>query len=335
MVWVLVRMNHLYSREHAELDDGLEAFQRGRKGRPTSLLIVEDLDRKTMHALQYAKTIRSSITYAVHVEDDPTKTELLSARWSELGLDVPLRVLRSADDAASTIAAFAADLPGDEDVTVIVPGPARMGRFERLRRGRTGARLARTLASNPRVRVTLVRDHPEPHPASRDPDRDGMRVLPRALHRVVVLVDRPDRAALQAVRYALSLGVEEVVAVHAAVDPDVQEDLITRWMDLRVPIDLDLVECWDRDVSRSVERYVVDLMGRDTEVTVVLPRRDFARVTQRLLHDRTSRSIARALGRYEHVDVAVVPYFFARSRPSTASREASAEEATAAADQAR
>ena len=65
MVWVLVRMNHLYSREHAELDDGLEAFQRGMKGRPTSLLIVENLDRKTMHALQYAKTIRSSITYAV------------------------------------------------------------------------------------------------------------------------------------------------------------------------------------------------------------------------------------------------------------------------------
>jgi hypothetical protein len=80
---------------------------------------------------------------------------------------------------------------------------------------------------------------------------------------------------------------------------------------------------------------VVDLMGPDTEVTVVLPRRDFARVTQRLLHDRTSRSIARALGRYEHVDVAVVPYFFARSRPSTPSREASAGEGTAAADQAR
>jgi hypothetical protein len=184
------------------------------------------------------------------------------------------------------------------------------------------------------VRVTLVRDHPEPHPASREHDRDGMRVLPRALHRVVVLVDRPDRAALQAVRYALSLGVEEVVAVHAAVDPDVQEDLISRWMDLRVPIDLDLVECWDRDVSRSVERYVVDLMGPDTEVTVVLPRRDFARVSQRLLHDRTSRSIARTLGRYEHVDVAVVPYFFARTRPSSPSRGSSPEEEPATSDQA-
>ena len=71
-----------------------------------------------------------------------------------------------------------------------------------------------------------------------------------------MLVDRPDRAALQAVRYALSLGAEEVVAVHAAVDPEVQDELIARWMELRMPIALDLVECWDRDVSRSVERYV-------------------------------------------------------------------------------
>jgi hypothetical protein len=86
-------------------------------------------------------------------------------------------------------------------------------------------------------------------------------------------------------------------------------------MTLRVPVPLDLVECWDRDVARSVERYAVDLMGPRTEVTVVIPRRDFARVTHRLLHDRTSRSIARALARYEHVDIAVVPYFFG-SRPT-------------------
>jgi hypothetical protein len=138
-------------------------------------------------------------------------------------------------------------------------------------------------------------------------------MLPRAGHRAVVLVDRPDRAALQAVRYALSLGADEITAVHAAVDPEIQDELITRWMDLRIPIALDLVECWDRDVARSVERYVVDFMGPRTEVTVVLPRRDFAQARQRLLHDRTSRSIARALGRYEHVDIAVVPFFLGRS----------------------
>ena len=315
MVWILVRMNHQYEREHAELDVGLQAFERGPGRSPISVLIVDELDRKTMHALQYAKTIRSSTTHAVHVESDPVEDERLAAPWDRLGTDMPLRILPIEGDASATIAAYAEELPGDGDVTVIVPGPARMGRLERLRRGRTGARLARDLAPNPRVRVTLVRDHTEPHPVA---GRSDARLFPRPIHRVVVLVDRPDRAAMQAVHYALALGVEQVVAVHAAVDPDEQEQLISSWMDLRVPIALDLVECWDRDVARSVERYVVDLMAPDTEVTVVLPRRDFARFSQRLLHDRTSRGIARALGRYEHVDVAVVPYFFARHRPPTA-----------------
>ena len=106
-------------------------------------------------------------------------------------------------------------------------------------------------------------------------------------------------------------------------------------MDLRVPIALDLVECWDRDVARSVERYVVDLMAPDTEVTVVLPRRDFARVTQRLLHDRTSRGFARALGRYEHVDVTVVPYFFGKNGPATSGPASPGDVAAATADQPR
>jgi hypothetical protein len=120
---------------------------------------------------------------------------------------------------------------------------------------------------------------------------------------------------MQAVSYALELGATEVAAVHAAVEPELQDQLISRWMDLRIPVPLDLVECWDRDVARSVERYVVDLMGPRTEVTVVVPRRDYARASRRLLHDRTSRSIAKALGRYEHVDIAVVPYFLGRQNP--------------------
>jgi amino acid transporter len=332
MVWILVRMNHQYSREHAELDEGLEAFEQGPAGRPISVLIVDDLDRKTMHALQYAKTIRSSTTYAVHVDHDPVETERVRARWALLGLDVPLHVLQPQGDTASTIAAYAATLTEEADVTVIVPGPHRMGRLERLRRGRTGARLARALAPNPGVRVTLVRDHPETHPTEA---HSRLRMLPRTSHRVAVLVDRPDRAALQAVRYALSLGAEEVVAVHAAVDPEVQDELIARWMELRMPIALELVECWDRDVARSVERYVVDLMGPHNEVTVVLPRRDYAKTTQRLLHDRTSRSIARTLGRYEHVDVAVVPYYFGKDRRVPPSSDGPPAPVDAAVDQAR
>ena len=306
MVGVLVRLNRRYEREHAELETGLRPFELGAIARPVALVLVEDLDRKTVHALQYAKTIRSSSATAVHVARDGEDQRRLQSRWAELGSGVPLEIIPPDGDRPTTIARHAARLAVDDDVTLIVPGPARVGPFERMRRGRTGARLTRMLGANPHVRVTLVRDHPyaeRSHPT---------RFLPRASHRAVVLVDRPDRAAMQAISYALSLGATEVVAVHAAVDPEMQDELITRWMDLRIPVELDLVECWDRDVARSVERYVVDLMGPMTEVTVVLPRRDYHRPSQRLLHDRTSRSIAKALGRYEHVDMAVIPYFLGR-----------------------
>jgi amino acid transporter len=316
MVWLLVRMNRHYGREHAELDDGLVPLDRAELRRPTALLLVDDLDRKTLHALQYAKTIHPTATRAVHVERDRDVSARLRLRWPDVAGDVPLTVLPHDADAAAAIADHAAALDGDADVTVIVPGPARLTWLDRLRRGSTGTRLARALAPNPHVRVTLVRDHVEHTEGGSGNGRPVThRPLPRAIHRVVVLVDNPDRASIQAVRYALSLGADDVLAVHAAVDPEVQDELIAGWMTLRVPVPLDLVECWDRDVARSVERYAVDLMGPRTEVTVVIPRRDFARVTHRLLHDRTSRSIARALARYEHVDIAVVPYFFG-SRPT-------------------
>jgi amino acid transporter len=305
MVWILVRLNHQYAREHAELDQDVPAFERATLTRPVTLIVVEDLDRKTIHALQYAKTIRSRSTSAVHVEHDPEEAGRLRRRWAELVDDVPLEVIDGDDDPVAAVARHAEDLAEDADVALLVPGPARMGRLERLRRGRTGARLTRLLAPNPRVHVTLVRDHP--HDGD---DASAVRLPARTVHRAVVLVDRPDRAALGALRYALSLGADDVGAVHAAVDPEMQDELIERWMDLRIPVELDLVECWDRDVARSVERYVVDLMDRRTEITVVLPRRDFPRLTERLLHDRTSRGIARALRRYEHVDIAVVPFHF-------------------------
>jgi amino acid transporter len=309
MIWILVRLNRQYEREHEMLDVGLPPFERGSVGRPAALVLVEDLDRKTIHALQYAKTIRSSSTTAVHIAPDGEDAGQLQRRWADLGAGIPLEILLPDGDPMSAIARRAAQLAVEADVTLIVPGPVRVGRLDRLRRGRTGARLTRMLAPNPHVRVTVVRDHPHQEGTGRT------RLFPRASHRVIVLVDRPDRAAMKAVSYALELGATEVTAVHAAVEPELQDQLIGRWMDLRIPVPLDLVECWDRDVARSVERYVVDLMGPRTEVTVVVPRRDYARASQRLLHDRTSRSIAKALGRYEHVDIAVLPYFLGRNTP--------------------
>ena len=57
---------------------------------------------KTMHALQYAKTIRAEQTLAVHIEDDHMKTLELQTAWATAGLgDVPLKILRVTGDEAT------------------------------------------------------------------------------------------------------------------------------------------------------------------------------------------------------------------------------------------
>jgi amino acid transporter len=318
-VWVLVRLNRQYAAERDDLQHGLTAFVREPVRRPVAVVLVEDLDRMTLHALDYARTIRAADVVSIHVRGRKAGGDELLRRWNDAALDIPLRFLRHDGSAAVSIAGFVAALGEDADVNVIVPVPARTRWLERVRRGRAGALLGRALAPYPRVRVTLVRDH-EGHghdtgqPLGSGDGNGRIRLLPRSGHDVIVLVDQPDRAVFRAVRYALSLGAEEVRAVHAAVDPDVQDELMERWMDLRIPIELDLVECWYRDIARSLERYVVERMRPDSEVTVVIPRRDFATLRQRLVHDRTSRQITRALNQYPHVDIAVVPYFFPKHR---------------------
>ena len=314
MVWLLVRLNRQYEQEHRELDEDLPVFDASTVHRPIAVLLVEDLGRETVHALQYVKTIRAEETHAIHFARDERSTKAIRRAWDELGIDVPLKVERSDGDLATSIARYVKSFPGDADVNVIIPGPASMGFVERLRISRRGAQLAKALLPLERARITVVRDHLGPgHPVNETiGGGHRLRVLPRPNHRAVVLVDKLDRASLEAVRYALGLAPTEVRAVHAAVDVENQEQLMRRWMELGVPVELDVIECWDRNVARSLERYVVELMGMHSEVTVVMPRRDDARLSHRLLHDRTSRKIARALGRYEHVDLAVVPYYFGK-----------------------
>jgi amino acid transporter len=313
MVWLLVRMNHMYDRERRELDTDVPPFDRSTAiEAPSVVVLVDQLDRQTLHALQYARTIRARRVVALHVETGAAQTRALRDRWSTLGTTIPLEVVDRREGVPETVTAYVRTLPTDADVSVVLPAPGDPPVGERIRRTRLAAQIAKELLDVERARLTVVRDH---HPGPGHGAADGsVRVAARRGHRAIVLVDKADRATMRAVRYALSLGADEVYAVHAAADHDVERRLIERWMELRMPIPLDVIECWDRNVPRSLEQYVVDLMSHRYEVTVVMPRRDYATIRQRVLHDRTSRRIARAVGRYEHVDVAVVPYFFRRTK---------------------
>jgi len=51
-----------------------------------------------------------------------------------------------------------------------------------------------------------------------------------------------------------------------------------------------------------------ELAGDRTEVTVLIPKREYRRFWHRFLHDRTGMQLANALAAVPHANVTLVPY---------------------------
>ena len=305
MVALLVRVNKTYEAEDEQLVIGPDdrANGTGSRGSQTALVLVEDLARDTMHALQYALTIRPTKVLAVRLgEIDPS----FRRAWAATGLRIPLASLTGDERPGRLIAGYLRELGVlDEQVTVIMPVPAHEGRVARLLRAHLWAGIAAALRGFPDVGVVLVRSHE--HGGMR-PDREP--IAPRRRHLAMILVEDLDRAVLKAARYARGIDALEVRAVHAASDPVRANELIDRWIAFGylAALPLDVEECPDRNIERSLRRYVARFQAPDTEVTLILPRRHFPKRRHLLLHDRTSRRIARAFADEPHVVVVVVPY---------------------------
>jgi amino acid transporter len=143
------------------------------------------------------------------------------------------------------------------------------------------------------------------------------KILPR--HVVIVLVDQLDVAAARAIQYARTLTPDDLRAVHFDVDPLVTAELAESWRRLglsRVP--LDIVACQDRRVTRAAANLAAqELADGQTEVSVLIPRREYSRFWHRLLHDRTSDEMVEALSALPHCNVTVVPYHLGRRKVIT------------------
>ena len=130
-------------------------------------------------------------------------------------------------------------------------------------------------------------------------------------HVVLVLIDRLDLAVLRGLRYAGSLRPTEIRAVHLMLDSDEAKELEQAWIErgLGDRFPLEIVECPDRRLIRSAGELALSTVIQDrAEVTVLLPRRTFHRLSNRLLHDRTADRIAEAVGRIPHVSATIVPF---------------------------
>jgi amino acid transporter len=142
-------------------------------------------------------------------------------------------------------------------------------------------------------------------------------------HRVLVFVDSVDLAEVEAMRYAKGLHADELTAVHFVLDPAHAARLQRRWQHLGHLTELRLVECVDRNLLRSAQDLVCQVMRDhpDTKVTVLLPRRTYSALLGRLLHDRTADKIARVISRIPGVSAQIVAYDI-ESRISQATRAA-------------
>jgi amino acid transporter len=315
LVFVLVHVNRTYEEEDADLSEGLDTIARPLPHRTIAVVLVNALDEKTYHALQYAMTIGPSAIVALHLATGDLDATDLPARWMSAGIPFPLQVLPCKHGrGSSALAALVGRLRGpDTQITVIVPGPARLSFWQRVRRGRSWSGLVKPLRPFDDVLVVVIRDHGG---TGHREEMGRLRLSPRVRHVAVILVDQLDWSVLRAIRYARSIDALDIRAVHAGVDPARARVLAERWAEvgpsLEVPLDIDA--CFDRDIAGTIARYVNELRREDAEITVIIPRREYPRALQRLLHDRTSRSIARALAGEGHVDVVMVPYRLSHSK---------------------
>ncbi|WP_424050751.1 APC family permease [Mycobacterium sp.] len=130
-------------------------------------------------------------------------------------------------------------------------------------------------------------------------------------HRVFVFVDHFDLAVIEALHYASGLHADDnLTAVHFVIDTLHATRLQQRWERFEAETRLRMVECPDRNLSRAAQELVVQEMEDDpsTKVTVLLPRRTYAPLVGRLLHDRTADKMAAAISRVPGATAQIVAY---------------------------
>ncbi len=129
-------------------------------------------------------------------------------------------------------------------------------------------------------------------------------------HHAFVLVNSVDLAVIEALRYGRGLRADELTAVHFMIDEDVAERIRKRWQHYGLVTPLVVIDCPDRRLTRAAHDLVCATSEQypDANITLLLPRRSYAPLLGRLLHDRTADRIARAVSRMPHAAATIVPY---------------------------
>jgi amino acid transporter len=126
---------------------------------------------------------------------------------------------------------------------------------------------------------------------------------------VLIFVDDVDLATLAAIRYARGLRPTTLRAVHFVIDSDRAQKLHQKWVRFGQDIPLEMIDTPDRRLTRaSLELASREAGQKSTQVTVVLPRRGYAPLIGRILHDRTADKIAEVISQVPNAAATIVPF---------------------------
>jgi amino acid transporter len=324
LVTILVRVNRTYEAEDHDLLEGLDTLVTSETRQNIAIVLIEAMDQGALEAVNYALTIRPDQIRAVTISSDQGACADLQVRWAATGLHVPLDEVVCADgDRKRCLRDYVADQAArDADVTVIFSAPVRVNTVHRVLHGWSWSDTATALRGLENVMVVAVRNTGPQRPLQ----SGHIRLTLHPRHKVVILVGRLDRGVIKAIRYARNVDALDVTAVHVGVDPELAHHLLEEWWRFGRALEtpLEIHDCLDRNVARVVGEYIRTTRESASDVTVVLPRKDYGGLFQRLLHDRTSRSITSALRDEPGVHVVVVPYQLSsrsRARHSLAAKE--------------
>jgi amino acid transporter len=161
----------------------------------------------------------------------------------------------------------------------------------------------------PLLAVTFMAIHAHYQRARQELTLDGPPPRPRREpQRILVPVNRLNRAVAETLEYALSIS-DEVRAVHVAVDPDQAKALEDAWQRWGVQVPLQLVPSPFREVTSRlvgvIERVQAEQPRRD--LTVMLPEVIPHRWWEEVLHNQTAFALELALRYHSGIVVTTVP----------------------------
>jgi hypothetical protein len=158
LVWLLLRIQHTYGRELAQLK--VEASQRLAPPKPRHevVVLIEDLDQAALGALQYARQLNPLSITALHIAVDPDHARELGRLWAKVHIPFPLELVDAPDrNLPATVEETVAEMVRpDTEVTVLVPRRRFVGFWRRVLHDQTSAELTKVLGDLENVNVTIV-----------------------------------------------------------------------------------------------------------------------------------------------------------------------------------